>query len=109
MVAMCAVLLSATMSAKLNLPTKTLGTERFYYYEVGKNETIHDVATKIGVSKEDIIKFNPSARNGLVKKQLIFLPVSEFDAKGTATTPRKVNVNALNNSTLHVVKSGESV
>ena len=69
---MCAVLLGATMSAKLNLPTKTLGTERFYYYEVGKNETIHDVATKIGVSKEDIIKFNPSARNGLVKKQLIF-------------------------------------
>ena len=54
---MCAVLLGATMSAKLNLPTKTLGTERFYYYEVGKNETIHDVATKIGVSKEDIIKF----------------------------------------------------
>ena len=109
MVAMCAVLLGATMSAKLNLPTRTLGTERFYYYEVGKNETIHDVATKIGVSKEDIIKFNPSARNGLVKKQLIFLPVSEFDAKGNATTPRKVNVNTLNNSTLHVVKSGESV
>lgn len=103
------VFVTSTISAKLNLPTKTLGTERFYYYEVGKNETLHDIATKIGVSKEDIIKFNPSARNGLVKKQLIFLPVSEFDAPSKTSAPRKVNVNTLNNSTLHVVKSGESV
>lgn len=109
LLAIAAVLVNATLSAKLNLPTKTLGTERFYYYEVGKNETLHDVATKIGVSKEDIIKFNPSARNGLVKKQLIFLPVNEFDAQSKASTPRKVNVNTLNNHTLHVVKSGESV
>ena len=72
MVAMCAVLLGATMSAKLNLPTKTLGTERFYYYEVGKNETIHDVATKIGVSKEEIIRYisvffvSPTARKRMI-------------------------------------------
>ena len=107
--AIASIIVACTVSAKLNLPTKTLGTERYYYYEVGKNETIHGVAAKIGVSKEDIIKFNPSARNGLVKKQLIFLPVSEFDTPAKPTAPRKVDVNTLNNSILHVVKSGESV
>ncbi len=99
---------TCTVSAKLNLPTKNLGSERYYYYEVQKNETLHSIATKIGVSKEDIIKFNPSAKNGLVKKQLIFLPVSEFDQQ-TKATPRKVNVSALNDATIHVVKNGESV
>lgn len=96
------------MSAKLNLPTKKLGKESYYYYEVKKNETIFDIASKIGVSKEDIIKFNPSAKNGLVKKQLIFLPVKDFENTAKPKT-NKVNVALLNNTATHIVKSGESV
>ena len=96
------------ISAKLNLPTKQLGKEKYYYYEVKKNETIFDIASKIGVSKDDIIKFNPTAKNGLVKKQLLFLPVKELD-NTTKATPTKVNVTTLNNSATHIVKSGESV
>ena len=46
------------MSAKLNLPTKKLGKDNYYYYEVKKNETIFDIANKIGVTKDDIIKYN---------------------------------------------------
>ena len=77
-----AIVLTAVASplcAKLNLPVKKLGKESYYYYEVKKNETIYDISSKIGVSKEDIIKYNPSARNGVVKKQLLFLPVKDFD------------------------------
>jgi len=95
------------MSAKLNLPTKTLGNERYYYYEVNKNETVNDISKKIGVSREDILKYNPSARNGVAKKQLIFLPVSEIDKVKVSTN--KVNNSAFNSTVTHVVKSGESV
>ncbi len=97
------------MSAKLNLPTKKLGNDSYYYYEVKKNETIFDVSKKIGVSKDDIIKYNPSAKNGIAKKQLLFLPVKEFDAQtGTAATNR-TRITTPASAATHIVKSGESV
>lgn len=99
----------APLSAKLNLPTKKLGKETFYYYEVKKNETIFDIATKIGVSKDDIVKYNPQAINGVAKKQLLFLPAKEFDAAQQPTTGTDVNTALLESSTKHYVKSGESV
>jgi LysM repeat protein len=99
----------APASAKLNLPTKKLGNDNYYYYEVKKNETIFDIANKIGVSKDDIIKFNPSAKNGVAKKQLIFLPVKEFDGTAKAATTRRTNINVPNDAATHIVKSGESV
>lgn len=105
--AMIMTLGCASASAKLNLPTKQLGNERYYYYEVKKNENIYDIASRIGVSKDDIVKYNPSARNGVTKKQLLFLPVSEFDKVSTPTATASPAV--LNNTVTHVVKSGESV
>ena len=106
-----AIVLTAVASplcAKLNLPVKKLGKESYYYYEVKKNETIYDISSKIGVSKEDIIKYNPSARNGVVKKQLLFLPVKDFD-NTSKPVEKRVNVSTLNNGATHIVKSGESV
>ena len=102
------VVFACSAFAKLNLPVKQLGNDKYYYYEVKKNEQLGDIATKIGVSKEDIIKFNPSARNGVAKKQLLFLPVSEFDNAAKPASQR-VNASALNNTVTHVVKNGESV
>lgn len=102
------VVFACSAFAKLNLPVKQLGSDKYYYYEVKKNEQLGDIATKIGVSKEDIIKFNPSARNGVAKKQLLFLPVSEFDNAAKPASQR-VNASALNNTVTHVVKNGESV
>lgn len=102
------VVFACSAFAKLNLPVKQLGNDKYYYYEVKKNEQLGDIAAKIGVSKEDIIKFNPSARNGVAKKQLLFLPVSEFDNAAKPASQR-VNASALNNTVTHVVKNGESV
>ena len=104
-----AILLAATtctINAKLNLPTKKLGNESYYYYEVKKNETVLDIANKIGVAKDIILKYNPSARNGVAKKQLIFLPVSDFQDNNSAKNNKRV---VSNNVVTHIVKSGESV
>lgn len=97
---------TCTLSAKLNLPTKKLGNETYYYYEVKKNETVHDIANNIGVAKDIILKYNPSARNGVAKKQLIFLPVSEFqDNKATKNNKHVISSDVVT----HTVKSGESI
>lgn len=98
---------TCTLSAKLNLPTKRLGNETYYYYEVKKNETVHDIAKKIGVNKDIILKYNPSARNGVAKKQLLFLPVTEFN-KDTKQASSSTKI-AANDVVTHTVKSGESV
>ena len=98
---------TCTLNAKLNLPTKRLGNDTYYYYEVKKNETVHDIANKIGVDKDIILKFNPSARYGVAKKQLLFLPVSEFnkDTKQATSSTKRVTEDVVT----HTVKSGESV
>ena len=102
------IAIAGTMLAKLNLPTKKLGNEMYYYYEVQKNnETLPQIASKIGVTKEDIVKFNPTAKSGVAKKQLLFFPVSEFDK--TVPANRTVSPAAVANAVTHVVKSGESL
>lgn len=99
---------TCTISAKLNLPTKKLGNDTYYYYEVKKNETVHDIANKIGVAKDIILKYNPSARNGVAKKQLLFLPVSEFEGNNaTKSSPSRKSISG--DVVTHIVKSGESV
>ncbi|MBR2146779.1 MAG: LysM peptidoglycan-binding domain-containing protein, partial [Muribaculaceae bacterium] len=71
------VAVACPLGAKLNLPSKNLGKESYYYYKVEKNnQSLADIATKIGVTKEDIIKYNPTAKNGVVKNQLLFFPVN---------------------------------
>lgn len=105
-IAIMLIAATCTLSAQLNLPTKKLGNESYYYYEVKKNETVHDIANRIGVAKDIILKYNPSARNGVAKKQLIFLPVSEFkDSKATKQNKPVIS----NDAVVHTVKSGESV
>ena len=98
---------TCTLSAKLNLPTKKLGNETYYYYEVKKNETVHDIANKIGVNKDIILKYNPSARNGVAKKQLLFLPVSEFNNNSNQHSGNKKTI--ADDVVTHTIKSGESV
>ena len=52
-------------AAGLKLPVKKIAGESYYYYKVGGNETVDGIAKKIGVSAQDIIKFNPSAAQGV--------------------------------------------
>ncbi len=95
--------------AQLNLPTKRLGNDDYYYYKVKSNESVYGVAEKIGVTVNDIVKYNPQAQNGLEKNQMLFLPVSEFGAKGNTVATKPVTTVIEPAAVTHKVKSGESV
>ncbi len=69
---------SLTVSADLNLPVKTINGTEYYYYEVKPKESIYSLVRKIGVSRDDIMRYNPSAVDGLRANQLLLFPVSEF-------------------------------
>lgn len=68
--------MSQLLQAQLNLPTKQIAGNTYYYYEVGNKETLYGIAQKIGVTTDEILRFNPDASGKLEKKQLLFLPVS---------------------------------
>ena len=48
--------------AQLNLPKTKIGGTEFYYYVAGSNESIYDVAARLGVTKDYIIKNNPEKK-----------------------------------------------
>lgn len=101
---MC-ILLCASLSAKvkLNLPTKVLGGESYYLYKVKGKETLNGISHKLGIPVEDIILYNPSAAQGVTKKQLLFFPVADFtdNKKGTVTVAKQ--------KVVHQVKKGQSL
>lgn len=99
------ILLAGAMpaSATLNLPVKQIGNDAYYYYKVGKNETVQSVASKIGVSVQDVIHYNPSSAQGITKNQLLFFPVTAYVQRTVAPAI------AGGEQVTHVVKNGETL
>lgn len=93
-------------AAGLRLPVKKIAGESYYYYKVGGNETVDAIAKKIGVSAQDIIKFNPSAAQGVTKKQLLFFPVEAYK---TDASPASHNVAVAPEVVKHIVKKSETL
>lgn len=89
--------------AQLKLPVTSIGNEHFYYYKVGKNETVSAVARKVGVTEQDITHYNPSAAKGISKDQLLFFPVNAFSSRTVAP------VRVADEQVTHVVQNGETL
>ena len=70
--------------AQSNLPQTTVNGQHFYYYEVGAGESIYDIAAKLGVTKDNIIKNNPGAADGIEKGMKLYFPVNKDDVVATA-------------------------
>lgn len=64
-----------TMSAR-ELPVTTIGGRQCYVYDVAKRENIYDVSRTLGVSTAQIVRFNPSAADGLRQGMRLFIPCS---------------------------------
>ena len=90
---------------KYNLPTETIGNSTFYCYKVKAKETLYSISTKLGISQEEIINYNPSVVDGLKKDYVLFLPVDLFDNKIIPQSQTSTN----NFSFKHTVKKGETL
>ena len=99
--AMAFVALSS--QAQMNLPKTVIDGIEYYYYVTGSNESIYDIAAKLGVTKDFIIKNNPDAADGISNGMKLRFPVDEKKS-GNATAEQSKN----NNST-HTVEQGETL
>ena len=70
--------LSAELSlAQSSLPRTVLGGQSFYYYEIQAGESIYDIASKLGVTKDEIIRNNPAAADGVEAGMKLYFPAPD--------------------------------
>lgn len=95
------VMAPLTVAALTDMPTAQVKGRTCYYYDVQPGESIYGVSEKLGITREDILRHNQSAADGLKPKMRLFFPVDEFNKTGaTAKAPR---------GTTHLVKKGETL
>lgn len=89
-------------SAQSGLPTTVIAGHEFYYYDTSAGESIYSIAAKLGVTKDDIIKNNPDAADGISDGMRLYFPVSN----GTATV---TTAPAASPAQKHTVKQGDTL
>lgn len=59
-----------------DLPTVQKDGALYHYYEVQPKETIYSLSKKLGISKDEIIKYNPSVVSGLKANSILYFPAT---------------------------------
>jgi LysM repeat protein len=94
----CIAALATMSQAQTQLPVTTIGNHEFYYYDVANGENIYDIAAKIGVTKDEIIKNNPDVADGIESGVRLYFPVQKGDAVAPQPSANK-----------HTVEQGETL
>lgn len=95
--------MTVVYAASLNLPTQVVGNTEFYVYTVKNKDNIYSICNTLKISKDDIIKYNPNAADGIKKGQKLFFPVNDFaddDVSNVIVSPTHFN---------HTVQRGETL
>lgn len=99
--------------AALNLPVKDINGVKYYYREVKPKETIYGLCRELGMSKDEIIRHNPSVDYGLKAGMTLYFPVSEYDSDAESKTVSKLSTGEQKKVTatsdVHLVEKGETV
>ena len=96
----CFALAATVSQAQYNLPKTIVGGQEVYFYEVNAGESIYDIAAKIGVTKDDIIKNNPDAADGIESGMRLYFPVNKTDGAAAAASSQSLH---------HTVEQGETL
>lgn len=62
-----------------DLPVTSRNGKAYYYYEVQPKETIYSLTHKLGITREEIIRHNPSVADGLKAHTTLYFPAPQAD------------------------------
>lgn len=79
----------------------TVQGRKYHYYDVTSKETVYSLCYKLGISKDELIRNNPSVADGLRSGMKLFFPVETASASSSAQAPGKVIT--------HHVQKGETI
>lgn len=72
-VAICAM--TAAGVSAIDLPVTTVNGKDFYYYDVQPKETLFSLSQRLGISREEIVAYNPGVDGGLKAYTRLYFPV----------------------------------
>lgn len=103
----CALVAGAVFAANVELPVRTVNGQKYFVYRVHRHDTVFGVANLLGVSREDIIRYNAKAADGLRTDMDLFFPVDKFSDKfGTSTSSATASAGT---TVDYVVKRGDTL
>ena len=88
---------------RVSLPVTTVnGRPCFYYTPRSSSETVYGLSKRLGLTREEIVAYNPGAADGLRKNTTLYFPVDDFrdrievEAEGSdAVVPEQTDNNRL--------------
>lgn len=95
--------ISADAAVK-DLPVKVINGHPYHYYTVESKETIYSLCHKFGITKDEIVKFNPSVADGLKAGTMLFFPAEE----NVVLTPGNASQHGVQMIS-HTVTKGETI
>lgn len=100
-----ALAVAVPAASALDLPVKRINGKDYYYYMVQRNESLLSIAEKLGVTRDDILRNNPGASDGVRNGMRLYLPVDEF----AETDKSKAGVSASGETLRYKVQKGETL
>lgn len=101
-----------------DLPVTDVNGSQYYYREVQPKETVYSICRELGLSKGELVRFNPAVADGLKAGMTLYFPVSEFGepVSRPAAAPQKASgetaaapARPATQADIHLVEKGETV
>lgn len=96
----------SAVAAITDLPVKSVNGRQMYYYVVRKGETVYSLTHTLGITHDQLVKFNRSVEDGLRAGQVLYFPASEFGGKAIADAEA---YTATSNVIMHTVAKDETL
>lgn len=82
----------AIQAAVKDLPVKKVNGRLYHYYEVPAKETVYSLCYKLDITKDEMIRHNPSVADGLRAGMTLFFPVEDGagDSSAEQSAPGRV-------------------
>ena len=96
----------------LDLPIKNINGAQYYFREVKPKETIYGLCRELGMSKDEIVRHNPSVGDGLKAGMTLYFPVSEYgkeEKKAPAPATKAEQPKVIATADVHLVEKGETI
>lgn len=93
-IALSGLLALASLAAQaLELPVKSINGRKYYFYEVKSGDTVFSIARSLGISRDDIIRYNPAANDRLRSGTTLYFPFEELAPQGATSISHEVQRN----------------
>ncbi len=105
---MCGPVGFANASVK-DLPMLTVDGKKYYHYEVTSKETLYTICKKLGVTKNEIVKYNPKVADGLRAGTVLVFPVDAMNPQAVQAVPAAGNPQHGVTVVSHYVERGQTI